>query len=290
MKSLVIIIGAPRSGTNMLRDMLTKLDSVKTWPCDEINYIWRHGNVFYSHDQFSPEMATNKVKKYLNQEFRRFSEISNADIVIEKTCANSLRVDFVNEVFPNAKFIYIERDGGDVIGSAKLRWTSKLDVKYILKKVRFVPKTDLPFYALRYLSHRVYKLFSKEKRLGSWGPVLHDMDQVVRDNSLMGTCAIQWSRCVTEARSAFDKIDDRRVFRVKYEDFVNNTEEEFRRLAKFIGKEVSERQLEVVCSQVSTGSVGKGRSQIDKSEHRLINEKVGSVLRICGYPLIGDEK
>ena len=40
-----MIIGAARSGTNMLRDVLTSLDGVDTWPCDEINYIWRHGNI-----------------------------------------------------------------------------------------------------------------------------------------------------------------------------------------------------------------------------------------------------
>jgi len=34
----IIIVGAPRSGTNMLRDVLTSFDGVCTWPCDEINY------------------------------------------------------------------------------------------------------------------------------------------------------------------------------------------------------------------------------------------------------------
>jgi hypothetical protein len=34
---------APCSGANMLRDVLTLLPGVATWPCDEINYTWRHG-------------------------------------------------------------------------------------------------------------------------------------------------------------------------------------------------------------------------------------------------------
>ena len=48
----IIIIGAPRSGTNMLRDVLCNLDGVGSWPCDEINYIWRHGNVKNPSDEF----------------------------------------------------------------------------------------------------------------------------------------------------------------------------------------------------------------------------------------------
>ena len=47
----VIIIGAPRSGTNILRDVLTSFDGICTWPCDEINYIWRHGNAKYPSDE-----------------------------------------------------------------------------------------------------------------------------------------------------------------------------------------------------------------------------------------------
>ena len=35
----VVIIGAPRSGTNMLRDVLCDWPGVVTWPCDEINLI-----------------------------------------------------------------------------------------------------------------------------------------------------------------------------------------------------------------------------------------------------------
>ena len=41
----LIIIGAGRSGTNILRDSLCKVDGVVTWNCDEINPLWRHGNI-----------------------------------------------------------------------------------------------------------------------------------------------------------------------------------------------------------------------------------------------------
>ena len=40
----VIVVGTGRSGTNMLRDALCVLPGFDTWPCDEGNYIWRHGN------------------------------------------------------------------------------------------------------------------------------------------------------------------------------------------------------------------------------------------------------
>ena len=43
----VIILGAPRSGTNMLRDILCQHPFLNTWNCDEINPIWKYNNYSY---------------------------------------------------------------------------------------------------------------------------------------------------------------------------------------------------------------------------------------------------
>ena len=99
----VIIIGAPRSGTNMLRDVLTSLPGVATWPCDEINYIWRHGNVRYPSDELRPDMARTAVRKYIRKQFDWVAGKYQAHTGVEKTCANSLRVGFVDRVVPDAK-------------------------------------------------------------------------------------------------------------------------------------------------------------------------------------------
>ena len=66
----IIIIGAPRSGTNMLRDVLTSINGIETWPCDEINYVWRHGNVFYPSDEIPVENASPAVKRYIQKSFK----------------------------------------------------------------------------------------------------------------------------------------------------------------------------------------------------------------------------
>ncbi|MCO6439705.1 MAG: hypothetical protein J5I81_01195 [Nitrococcus mobilis] len=90
-REAVIIIGGPRSGTNMLRDVLTQIPGVASWPCDEINYIWRHGNVRYSSDEFMPAMATPAIRCYICRQFAWVGRRYDAQTVVEKTCANSLR-------------------------------------------------------------------------------------------------------------------------------------------------------------------------------------------------------
>ncbi|HUT60609.1 MAG TPA: sulfotransferase, partial [Phycisphaerae bacterium] len=122
--SPIIIIGAGRSGTNMLRDMLTAFPGVGTWPCDEINYIWRHGNARYATDEFPPELARPRVRAYIRRAFDRLAARRGLSHVVEKTCANSLRVQFVRAVVPEARFIHIVRDGRDVAVSAVQRWTA----------------------------------------------------------------------------------------------------------------------------------------------------------------------
>ena len=194
-----VIIGAPRSGTNMLRDVLCTFNRVSTWPCDEINYIWRHGNIRYPSDEIPESRATPGVRSYIRGQFAKLAKTEDCDYVVEKTCANSLRVPFVDAVVPEAKYVFIYRDGIDATGSAKLRWTAKLDIPYILEKMRFVPKIDLPYYGLRYFWARVYRLISREKRLAFWGPALDDMPTILQKHTLNEVCALQWQRCVDKA-------------------------------------------------------------------------------------------
>jgi len=91
------------------------------------------------------EMAGPRKKKYINDKFISIAKAYDTDWVLEKTCANSLRVGFVDEIFPDAKYIHIVRDGRDLACSAGERWTAKSDLLYIFKKLRFVPARDLPF-------------------------------------------------------------------------------------------------------------------------------------------------
>lgn len=279
----VIIIGAPRSGTNMLRDILTSIDGIATWPCDEINYIWRHGNLRHPSDEIPPEKATPEIREYIQGRFNSIRRKNNADIVVEKTCANSLRVPFVNEVMPTAKYIFIYRDGIDATGSAKLRWTAKLDIPYILEKVKFVPKTDLPYYGFRYFWARMYRIISREKRLAFWGPSLNDMQDILQRYSLNEVCALQWQRCVDQAELALSNMPEEKVLRVCYEEFVREPDTELGRILSFVGKNVDPKKISKAVENVSPGSLGKGRKALGDEEVRKLESLVKETLERYDY-------
>ena len=279
----VIIIGAPRSGTNMLRDILTSFEGVATWPCDEINYIWRHGNVRYSSDEIPVDKSTLSIRNYIQLRFHQIQNKYNTKYIVEKTCANSLRIPFVDAAVPNAKYIFIYRDGIDATGSAKERWTAELDIAYILEKVKFVPKIDLPYYGLRYLWARIYRLFSSEKRLAFWGPELDEMQSLLKKYSLNEVCALQWQRCVDKSEQAFASMPADKVVRVRYEDFVREPLGELSRIVKFMGLNIQPDKLALAVEGVSSRSVGKGRKALGKDEVANLEELVGNTLKRYDY-------
>ena len=279
----VIIIGAPRSGTNILRDTLCYHQSVATWPCDEINYIWKHGNLFYPSDAVPAKKASEVIKKYIRRRFDWVSQAYNAKVVVEKTCANSLRVPFVEEITNNAKYIFIIRDGMDVVGSSKIRWTADLDLKYIIRKSRFVPFLDLPYYAWRYFLNRIFSKFSSTSQLKFWGPVLDGANEKFKNLSLVEICAMQWKECVEKSEEALLRINPERVLKIHYEKLVENPLPEIEKVMEFIGLNISIKQSALILDSITNKSIGKGRSSLSDSEIKSINSIIGNTLKKQGY-------
>lgn len=279
----IIIIGAARSGTNMLRDILTQLPGVGTWPCDEINYIWRHGNTTCPTDEFKVEQATPRAQAYIRQQFAKLAKKQRLSFVVEKTCANSLRVAFVNQIFPNAKFIFIVRDGRDVTASAIKRWNAPFDLPYILKKARFVPVADMPYYAIRYVWNHIYRLVARKKRLAYWGPRFTGMDEMLQSRSLAEICAAQWAISVSKAAQDLATLEPERVYRLRYEDFVSQPKDNVIQLAQFLKVELDMKQAKQMTETVSVKSVGQWKKQLAPASQQLILPLLQVELQRHGY-------
>lgn len=267
----VIIIGAGRSGTKMLRDVICRLPGFGTWPCDEINPIWRHGNLRYPSDEFTPDMAQPEVQKYIRKRFRAIQRRYGLPTVVEKTCANSLRVGFVDRVLPEAKYIFIRRNGLDSVSSALKRWTAEVDLAYQLRKARFVPISDFLYYSFRFVKTRLHRLHSRDKRLAFWGPQLNGMEVLLRHYTLEEVCALQWKRCVDRAMEDFSLIAPGRVVEVKYEDFVTTPIDGLKEILNFLSYGVEDRVILKAVASVSPASIGKGKTGLgaEMIEHIL---------------------
>jgi hypothetical protein len=266
----LIIIGAPRSGTNMLRDSLCRLPGFGTWPCDEINYIWRHGNARHPSDELPPGRADARVVRYIRRAFARRRRIERCEVVVEKTCANSLRVPFVDRVLPDARYVFIHRDPLDAVASSILRWNAPLDLTYTLAKARFVPLTDLPYYGLRFLRNRLHRLASGQARLASWGPRLQCMDEILRAHTVAEVCAHQWRECLLRSVAALAAMPADKVCRIRYEELVRAPGSHLAEICHFLGRTPDRERLEAAVSDVSSRSIGKGRQQLSKTDRQAV--------------------
>lgn len=277
----VIIIGAARSGTNMLRDIITKTTpSICSWDCDEINPIWKHKNTSYKYDDLKVENATKPVKKFIIKEFERLAENNCSEYVLEKTCANSLRIPFINEIFPEAKYIILFRNGYDASISANLRWKSTFDLTYSLKKLRYVPLSDLFYYSWRFGITRLKQSFSKDKQLKVWGPNNLELNTFTKNKSLLEISAKQWSISVNETIDALKEIKKENYLIIRYENFVNNPVTELQQILDFLNLPKIEIDFKDATKKVTNKSVDKYKKVLAKSEIKLISKIIEPTLKI----------
>jgi hypothetical protein len=281
----IIIIGAPRSGTNMLRDIFSSQPDFATWPCDEINYTWRYGNSGFPYDELTPEHITPEIEKYIRKQFYSISRKYKSRFVVEKTCANCLRLDFVESLLPEAIYINIVRDGRDAASSALKRWKAPLDIPYVLRKARFAPLQDIPYYAARYLKTHMHRLFfSKEKSLSIWGPKFKGYEQIVQEKSLVEVCGVQWQQCVQKSRQVFEnRIDPERYIQVKYEDFVEDPLNRSIAIFNYFGLPHDPGVLREGCKNVRQGSVGKWQKNLSPEQKSLLSDLLKNELKKSGY-------
>lgn len=266
-----IIIGAPRSGTNILRDTLCRMPGFATWDCDEINPIWRHGHLSHPHDRFDAAMATRNTVAFLRRSFTTaWERFGKPRFLVEKTCASSLRVPFIAKAFPEARFIFLVRDGVDVVASAQRRWRGEMELPslpYYWAKVRCTPLLDIPVYGARFVQSRLSMMFGTSDHLSFWGPQYPGIRDDLKALSLDEVCARQWVTCVEEADAGLRALSEDRVCRVAYEDLAFAPEVQIARIDAFLDAGLETAAITAASDKVSRKSVGQGRRFLDEADH-----------------------
>jgi hypothetical protein len=276
----LFIIGAGRSGTNILRDVLTSLPGTITWPCDEINLVFRHGNRSMPHDEFGPEQVNDTARKYIVSTFKKLARSGKPPLptIVEKTCANSLRVPFLNEIFPDARYIFIFRNGYDVTSSALIRWRSSIEPEYLYQKLKFVPVTDIPYYAVKFIKNRLHQFNSKEKTQKQWGPVYDGMMRDLQEIPIEQVVARQWARSFEKAYQDLSSLGNEKYISLAYEDFVGDPLTILKKIKEWNSFGWSEEDMQRAASTVKRSSVNKGRKNLDKEIIERISAEIEPVM------------
>ena len=276
----IVIVGAARSGTKILRDVLAEASGVGCVPYD-IGFVWRYGNEHVPHDVLDPATVTPRMSRFIRRYVDRYAG-AGRNVVIEKTVGNTLRVPFVHAVLPDAAFVHLVRNGTDVAESARRQWSAPADRRYLLRKVRHFPLRLLPSYGREYALAQFSRRGGGRSSAATWGPRYPGIDEDVASNDLLTVCARQWRASVEYARRDLARVG-KLVVDVRYERLVAEplaTLEELVDRLELPGSAADRRRA---AARLELGRAGAGSRSLDDRELAIVSAELGGTLDALGY-------
>lgn len=277
------ILGAARSGTKLLRDLLGHSSEIAIVPYD-VGYIWRWGNEFFPSDEFLPEMASKKIKKHIRSALPKLVSRdtgTQAKILLEKSVPNTLRAGFLAEIYPEARFIHLVRDGRAVVESSCRQWQAPPDTGYLIKKLKYFPWSNYR-YAFWYLSNRIKGRLSTGRGQHIWGPRYAGIDEDLESCSLETVCARQWRCCVESSQLQTGRLDAGRVLEIRYEDLVKNIDS-LQDVCRFLDVIPNDQLMAAYRQQVTAENLEKWRDRIKDFDFNAVMQEIQPLQEKLGY-------
>lgn len=280
----VIILGAPRSGTSVLGRILEcHPDFVHI---KEPRLTWKFGNDGKS-DLLKAIDARPDVKKHIIQKFESFIEKPEQRL-LEKTPSNSLRVDFIKEIFPDAKFVHIIRNGYDSVLSIRNYWngfTSGLSYNRIGSKnsilkdrMQEIHWRQVPYYVGELMGRVASKVGLPSTVL--WGPRLPAMKEMRAQMDLLEVCALQWRFCVELACQDGRKLPSSNYYEVKLEELnIENLKE----IIDFLELSDAESIIKHYQKNFQADKSGKRRKDGNEADMEVIRRYIEPTMQWLGY-------
>ncbi len=252
-RRFVVVLGAARSGTSMLRDLIASHPTVACVPFD-VSHIWRIGNDRQPHDVLQPGTATPRIAGTIRDRLTGFARRNagaawpDVRYIVEKTVGNALRPDFVDAVLADALFVRVMRDPRQAVASTVTAWKSPPDAGHLMRKLRLFGPADIGYmgrYALNAAKGRV----GHKRGLQIWGVRYPGIQLDLESETLETVCARQWLASVSSIDRFFADLPPERGISVSYEALVGGPHE-LQRLWSFLGIEDDKRAANVFASRV----------------------------------------
>ena len=209
----IFIIGAPRSGTSILFSVLRSSGRLAHWP-GEAHEVWEAdhhpGLRDWESNLLSAADATPDTIERIAREF--FLVTGSNKRLIDKTPRNALRVPFVDRIFPDARFVFLLRDGRDNVNSLINAWRTPRYRTYELPEPHAIPGADPRW----------------------WKFVLYPGWRDDLKGPLERVAARQWVASNEHALDALEQVPNERRTSVRYEELVDRPEAEIARILEFL--------------------------------------------------------
>jgi hypothetical protein len=259
----VIILAAPRSGSTLLYETLANNKSL--WSIngeshrhiediDQLNALNRHkiSNVLSQED--ADDRTCTQIKNSLQSDLITADKLYMSDMnesdkpssvrFLEKTPKNSLRIPFLNKLFPDAIYVYLQRNPESNISSIMEGW----------KSGRYVTYKNLPNWGGEH----------------AWSYLLPDNWEAVKGKTLSEIAYFQYESANKSIMKDLQSFPKDKVYVLDYDDFINNTKHHLKLICQKAELPFGERM-----QQVSNKPLPLSRFTLDapKKEKWRKNEK-----------------
>jgi hypothetical protein len=279
----VLVIGAARSGTKFVRDLIGSSVACKRVPFD-VNFVWRTGNEAKENDSLQPADCTSAIGRHIERTLQRLSRWRpgcGARFVVEKTVSNCLRIPFIEKALPHVRYVHLLRDGRDVVESSFRMWNQPVSWRYLLQKARYLPIKNVG-YAFWYARNMLRGLRSRRRGVGVWGVRYPGIEIELKANTVAEICARQWAVCTATAMRHLASVPPSRKLEIRYEDFAD-TPRELQRICEFLELPDPETVETYYKNELNRGRSEAWRNAFDAESWASIMAILAPQLRALGY-------
>jgi hypothetical protein len=249
----VFVVGCSRSGTTITYETLAASGRFLFFGW-EIPQFWNslHGPL---NNGWASEAAgaDDACDEHRTAALRYFYARLGAGWVLDKTCINVMRIPYLYALFPQARFVFIQRDGRDNISSMMDGWR--------------VGRSDGRFELSQFFGSFPEPVAINGGEFRQWSFFLAPGWQRYNQASLEEACAFQWISANRMALEAKRHIPASQWVHLRYEDIFERPVEMFEQAFEELGLAFT-AEMRARCAHLQPTSVVSGKPKQQKwKEH-----------------------
>jgi hypothetical protein len=262
----IFIVGAPRSGTGILYrtmayhpDLAWISNITKKFPSSllltriimlfrndhrptEANNVWQKFTG-KADESLGRDDVTPAARRFFHKIVRINLRLFNKPRFLNKCPGNSVRIEFLREVFPDARFIHLLRDG-------------------------------------RAAAYSIMR--SRLKHSGSYWSVRPPGWQALLQRPLLDACTLQWKMVVEHVIQSAKSLPDDQYMEVRYEDFVTRPSDVLRSVGARYNLDWQDKLLQAITKNIDNRNF-KWQDNLSDEEKRKVDFLLGDFLMQLGY-------
>lgn len=270
----VFVVGCSRSGTTITYETISASPRLLKLGV-EIPDFW---NALYGplNNEWHSEAAddTHARPEHRDAAFRYFYQRMGKGRVVDKTCINTMRIPYLHRLFPDASFVFIQRDGRDNISSMIDGW------RY--------GRVDGGFGLTQFFGPFPERIAINNGEFEEWHFFLPPGWRDYSRANLEEVCAFQWMTANQLALDAKRLIPDQNWIHLRYEDIFDSPTQMFQEAFEKLGLPFT-AEIRSRCSDLRPTSVVKGapmkqkwRQRNPEAIERILN-KIRPLQKTLGY-------